>query len=293
MTQIGEGVAVGLVLDEPGDKKCIFCGEDHQKKEQEPLPPETFTRNDDALTQAGRSYIKGDADRSCYYPKDASGAWVSPLEPPAWDDQTIFKTYLKGGKTSARAEKYQPPPIKGWIAAPHHMVAVCCMNGTNKLPRKPKVNPWAKKGAYDINGGGNCIFLPSSASQFFAAYYLARSRGTGRPLQGHLGAHRKIYFETVWAMLERTVRLLKAEGFCDKTEEPADKDAIARAVVEEMHVTEATLFRKLAARQPEDAFRLGAESYIEIPPDDVDINVARAQIAPFLQGAYETLPEWY
>ncbi|NTV95172.1 MAG: hypothetical protein HGA75_07100 [Thiobacillus sp.] len=291
MTQLGEGVAVGVVLD--GDKKCIFCGGDHQQEQQDPLPPATFNRDDDALTQAGRSFIKGDPDRSHFYPKDEAGNWVSPLVAPEWDEATTFKTYLKGGRTISRAEKYQPPPIKGWIAAPHHLVALCCMNGTNKLPGKPKANPWAKRGGYEINWGGNCIFLPSSASQFFVAYYLALKRNIGKPLQGHLGAHRKIYFETVWSMLERTVRLLKAEGFCDKTDSDADKDVIAKAVVDEIKILEKTIFGKVASRSPEKNFRLGGDSYIEIPDDTVDINVARAQIAPYLQVPYETLPEWY
>jgi hypothetical protein len=257
------------------------------------LPPATFDRNDDALTSAGRSFIKGNSQRSSCYPKDANGAWVSPLEAPTWDAATTFSTYLSHGKALMRAEKYQPPPVKGWIAAPHHMVAVCCMNGTNKLPRKPKLNPWAQHGSYDINGGGNCIFLPSSASQFFVAFYLARMRSTGRPLQGHLGAHRKAYFETVWAMLERTVRLLKAEGMCDKTTDDADKDTIAKAVAEELHVLEGIIFTKVAATQPEENFRLGAASYIEIPDDTEGVAAVRARVAGFLQASYEVLPAWY
>jgi A nuclease family of the HNH/ENDO VII superfamily with conserved AHH len=291
MTQMKEPVKVGTVK-EPGDKKCIFCGKSHQKKAKRALPDHTYQRNDDSLTAAGRTFIKGDAKRSGYYPKDEGGRWVSPLEAPEWDEDTTFKTYLRNGKKIAHAEKYQEPPIKGWVAAPHHMVAVCCMNGENGLPGKPKSNPWAKKGGYDINGGGNCIFLPSSASQFFVAYYLARKRGTGKPLQGHLGAHRKVYFETVWSKLERLVRAMQEDGWCEDIDDDAKQDKLAKAVVKELHLLEAQLFVKVAARRPDPAFQLGADSYIEIPDDDVAMKLVRAKIAPFLQAPYETLPKW-
>jgi hypothetical protein len=289
MTQVNLPAAVAVA----GTEKCPFCGDKHKEKKEKALPPATFSRDDDALTSAGRTFIKGDTIRSQYYPKDEDGNWVSPLAAADWDAETTFSTYMAGGKKRARAEKYQPPPIKGWIAAPHHMVAICCMNGTNKLPGKPKANPWAKKGSYDINNGGNCIFLPSSASQFFVAYYLSRVRQTGRPLQGHLGAHRKEYFQEVWSRLERMVRLLKAEKLCDETESEADKDEIAKVVVEELQLLQGTLFLQLAARAPQKAFMLGAKTYIEIPDDSVDMKIVRAKIQPFLQQGYETLPKWY
>jgi hypothetical protein len=286
--QAGEG-AHGA---QAGNAKCIFCEKDHKTTKEEPLANHTYTRDDDALTSNGRTFIKGDEERSYVYPRDDNGGFVSPLEPPTWDAKTIFKTYkTKKGATRRYAEKYQPPPIVGWIAAPHHMVAICCMNGTNKLPGVPQANPWAHRGNYDISNGGNCIFLPSSASQFYVAYYYWKVRKTGRALQGHLGAHRKVYFETVWDRLEKMVRDLARVGLCEKTENEDDKDAVARKVCAKVDSLQAFLFARLASLRPEEKYKLGAESYIEIPAEDEEFG-APTGLEEQLQP-YETLPKWY
>ncbi|HEX5462143.1 MAG TPA: AHH domain-containing protein [Steroidobacteraceae bacterium] len=289
MTEAGESVGVGLASQ---DEDCIFCHKKHKEEEEKKLDDYTYTRNDKALTSSGRGFIKGDDSRAAFYPRDEQGGFVSPLAEPEWSDDVIFKTYkTKSGKDRTHAEKYQPPPIKGWIAAPHHMIAVCCMNGENGLPGVPKVNPWAHKGDYDINRGSNCIFLPSSASQFFVAYYYWKVRGTGRALQGHLGAHRKAYFETVWDRLEKIVRDGAKSGWCTDTDDEEAKKALAKKVVDQLTLLEAFLFRKLSALQPEEPFKLGAESYIAIPEESEPFAVP-AGVSQQLQP-YETLPKWY
>jgi len=210
---------------------------------------------------------------------------------PRWSEDEIFRTYTTSkGRQVRHAEKYQSPPIRGYIAAPHHMIAICCLNGTNKLPGVPKVNPWAKKGGYDANNGGNCIFLPSSASQFYVAYYYWKVRHTGQVLQGHLGAHRKAYFETVWDHLERIPRLFRAAGLCASTEDEEQRNALAKKGVEHLHRLEGTLFQKIAALKPEEKYRLGAKSWIELPEESEPLDVppgVTANLQP-----YEILPTW-
>lgn len=290
MTEVLETIAPSA--DAAGTEKCIFCQSSHKNRKEDDLPEYTFTRNDEALTTNGRAFIKGDPDRNRVYPRDDSGAFVSPLEPPAWSADVIFKTYqTKGGQTRPHAEKYQPPPIKGWIAAPHHMIAVCCMNGTNGLAGVPKVNPWAHSAGYDINRGDNCIFLPSSASQFFVAYYYWKKRGTGQALQGHLGAHRKIYFETVWDRLEKLVRDGNKAQWCTDTASEDKRKEIEAKVLEQLTTIASWLFRKLSALKPDENFKLGAESYIEIP-DASEPFAVPAGVTEQLQP-YETLPNWY
>jgi len=170
-------------------------------------------------------------------------------------------------------------------------VAICCLNGENGLTSKPKANPWAKKGSYDVNNGGNCIFLPSSASQFYVAYYYWKVRGTGQALQGHLGAHRKEYFETVWQKLEKLVMDLADSGFCDETESADKKDELAREVVVSITELQGYLFRKIASLAPEEPYRLGAQSYIAIPDAAHEFEVPPG-VEAGLQGDYETLPKY-
>jgi len=275
----------------PGTEECILCHEGHKDKKEDKLPDHTFERNDDALTQNGRVFIKS-SGRSEYYPRDDDNAFVSPLNDAKWPADEIFNSYTtKKGTKINYAEKYQRPPIKGYIAAPHHMVAICCMNGTNGLAGVPKVNAWVHRGGYDINNGGNCIFLPSSASQFYVAYYYWKVRGTGQALQGHLGAHRKMYFETVWDHLERIPRLFASVGICYSTEDDEQKDSTAAAIVDEVHGLEALLFHKLTSLKPEERYRLGAESWIEIPDESAEFHVP-AGVPENLQS-YEILPVWY
>ena len=275
-----------------GTEQCIFCHSKHKEEKERKLPKHTFQRDDDALTESGRAFIRRSSRRSKYYPRDESGGFVSPLTEAVWPEDQAFKTYLRRGRRIRHAEKYQPPPIHGYIAAPHHMLAICCMNGTNDLPHVPAVNPWAKKGGYGINNGGNCIFLPGSASQFFVAYYLWKVRGTGRALQGHLGAHRKTYFTGVWKRLQYLSVQGKRAGWCNETESEDDKEKLAKRVEAKLHDLEAVLFDNLAALQPSDEFKLGAESYIAIPAEEEEFHVP-ADVRANLQRPYEILPKWY
>jgi hypothetical protein len=288
MTQVAVSASPG------GTEKCIFCHQAHKPKKQRKLSDSKYSRNDETLIKNGRTFIKSDESRYKYYPTDDAGNFVPPLEDAAWRGNTNFKKYqTSSGQTKAHAEKYQPPPIIGYIAAPHHMVAVCCMNGENKLPSVPKLRPWAKRGKYDINGGSNCIFLPSSASQFFVAYYYMKKRRTGKALQGHLGAHRKKYFIKVWEDLEQIVKNKKKAGLCNTTDKKQDKDKIAEEVKKSLHRKENHYFQKLAARQPDEDFKLGAESYIAVPSSRESVVSVRARVRAFLQQPYETLPRWY
>lgn len=291
----------GATAPAVGVEKCILCGQNHKPEKQEELPTKEFSRDDDSLTANGRIYIKGDEGRSRHYPQDENGKFVSPLAPAEWSADVIFKRYRRGGKLIARAEKYQLPPIKGYIAAPHHMVALCCMNGKNGLTM-PKVNAWVNKSGYDINSGRNCIFLPSSATQFFVAYYYAKVRGTGTPLQGHIGAHRKVYFQTVWDFLERIPRILFSAGKCKDTSTEEEIKKLAAEIERIVHTYEDFFFQKLAARKPEDKFRLGAQSYIEIPDEDepfavpAGVHDVREKYEPrpedvIARLSYEILPE--
>ncbi len=285
-SQLGEGAGAALT------EECIFCHQGHKSEEEEKLDTHDFPRSDDTLITNGRAFIKGDSVRSQFYPRDENGKFVSPLEDASWSKEAEkrFRTYRRGGRKIRRAEKYQSPPIEGYIAAPHHMIAICCMNGKQKLPSKPRVNPWAFEGGYDINNGGNCIFLPSSASQFFLAYYYSRVRGTGRPLQGHLGAHRKQYFRTVWDKLEMIAVLGRQAKRCDETSGANNKKELADWVKKRLERLELFLFGKLANRKPEEPYRLGAQSYIEIPEEEEDFRVPPG-VEAMLQKPYETLPE--
>ncbi|MFY2563151.1 hypothetical protein ACN469_36485 [Corallococcus terminator] len=49
-------------------------------------------------------------------------------------------------------------------------------------------------------------------------------------------------------------------------------------------------FGKLAALKPEENYRLGAESYIEIPDESQDFHVPQGVMDNLLP--YETLPKW-
>ena len=291
MPELMETVAVSIVSS--GNKeKCIFCHKNHKEKREEELNPHEYKRKDDQLTANGRAYIKADSQRSRYYPKNDDGNFVSPLEEPEWSEDVIFKTYkTKSGKMRPYQSKYQLPPIKGWIAAPHHMNAICCMNGTNGLPGVPNVNPWAHQGGYDVNNGGNCIFLPSSASQFFVAYYYWKVRKTGQALQGHLGAHRKIYFETVWDRLEKIVRYLAKMKWCMDTSTDDKKNELVEKVMFRIDKLQTWLFFKISALKPDKAFKLGAKSYIQIPDESEEFGVPEGVIDRL--QPYETLPEWY
>lgn len=273
-----------------GNKPCIFCGNNHKKKKEEELPEAEFGRKDNALIKAGRAFIKGEESRAKCYPKKEDGSFMSPLVAPTWPAEQIFKTYVRSGQRRNRAAKYQTPPEHGYIAAPHHMISICSMNGAKKLPGKPRVNPWASKAEYDINGGGNCMFLPSSASQFYVCYYYEKVKKTGRALQGHLGGHRKIYFETVWDLLNIVAENGNAAGWCEDTESEDKKQEIANEVKKELKMTETFLFRNLAARQPSKEFRLNAKKYIEIPNEDVDFDTP-PDVERSLKKPYETLPE--
>jgi HNH/ENDO VII superfamily nuclease len=250
----------------PPTDKCILCGQVHKHKKENPLPTEKFKRLDDTLTDNGRTYIKKTAGRAAYYPKADDGKkFVSPLEAPDFGKNFVYNTYLRGGKKTRRAEKFQLPPIRGYIAAPHHMIALQCMNGGKDVPKMPRVNAWAQKAKYDINGGQNCIFLPSSATQFFVAYYYWKVRKTGSALQGHIGGHRKIYFKTVWDNLERIPRDVQSEGLCKDTSTEEKRKKLAEEIEVYLHDYEDIFFEKLAAMKPDDEYRLNAESYIKIP----------------------------
>ena len=292
VTDIGEGVSVSIISE--GDEKCIFCQEDHKEEKEESLPQHKYKpeRNDEALTRNGRSFIKNDEKFSKYYPKDEEGNFVSPLENAEYSEDFIAQTYkTSSGNERAYASKYQAPPIHGWIAAPHHMIAICCMDGDNKLPAVPKLNPWAKKGNYDVNNGGNCIFLPSSASQFYVAYYYWKIRGTGQALQGHLGAHRAEYFKTVWDRLELIVRNGRKVKWCAVTKDEEDINELAKKVIDKMEKLQTSIFHKLAKLKPEEKYKLGAESYIEVPDESAEFAVPEG-VEDRLQP-YETLPKWY
>lgn len=278
----------GATAPAVGIEKCILCGQNHKPSKQRKLPSKQFPRLDDTLTANGRTYIKGDAARSRHYPRDDKGKFVSPLADAEWSADVIFKRYRRGRKLVAHAEKYQLPPIAGYIAAPHHMVALCCMNGKNGLTL-PAVNAWANKAGYDINSGRNCIFLPSSATQFFVAYYYAKVRGTGAALQGHIGGHRKQYFKTVWDFLERIPRVLFSAGKCKDTSTEDRIKELAAEVERIIHTYEDFFFQKLAARRPEEKYRLGAESYIEIPDEDDDFAVPAG--VRDVREKYEPRPE--
>jgi hypothetical protein len=290
MSELGE--LANQAAGASGDKACIFCGEQHKQKEEHKPANHTFPRKDVILTREGRAYIKTDPLRSSVYPKDEAGNFVSPLEEPRWPEDHIFKTYKSSnsGRTRRYPREYQSPPILGYVAEPHHMVAVCCMNGTNRLPAVPRVNPWAFKAGYDINGGKNCIFLPSSASQFYVAYYYWKVRKTGQALQGHLGNHRKEYFEEIWNRLEQMAEQVYENQWCADTSTDEKQRELADRLKEQLHILETTVFSKLAALRPEENFRLGAETYIEIPNEALPFQVpagVQERLMP-----YETLPQW-
>jgi hypothetical protein len=290
MPELGEGVSPALGA--PNDKACIFCGEQHKPKEEQKPAPHTFPRKDRILERNGRAYIKTDPLRSHIYPKDAAGSFVSPLEPPQWPEEHIFKTYKSSnsGTTRRHPREYQAPPILGYVAAPHHMIAVCCMNGTYGLPAVPRVNPWAFKADYDINGGKNCIFLPSSASQFYVAYYYWKVRKTGRALQGHLGNHRKEYFEEIWNRLEQMAEQIFENGWCSDTSSSEQQKELAARLKDMLHALETTAFVQLSALRPAENFKLGAETYIEIPDESLPFHVPKGVMEHLMP--YETLPQW-
>lgn len=290
MSEVGEKPGTGA--GPAGTEECILCGQKHkQKKEQKPSN-HTFPRKDRILEKNGRAYIKSDPLRSQVYPKDEAGNFVSPLEAPQWSEDYVFTTYQSSnsGKTRRHPREYQAPPILGYIAAPHHMIAVSCMNGTHGLPAVPRINPWAFKADYDINGGKNCIFLPNSASQFYVAYYHWKVLKTGQALQGHLGNHRKEYFEEVWNRLEQLADQTYENNLCEDTSTDEKQKELSMILLDSLHALETDVFVKLAAVQPEENFKLGAESYIEIPDESLPFHVPAGVQERLL--SYETLPQW-
>lgn len=291
MSHVNE--AVNMAAPAEADEECILCHKKHKAQKEEKLGNVQFSRDDGSLTKNGRAFIKADSLRRILYPKNEEGEYVSPLAEPSWSGEQLFNTYKTQGSGRSRRHgyKYQPPPIHGYIAAPHHMVAICCMNGEKGLPGVPRVNPWASKAGYDINGGGNCIFLPSSASQFYVAYYCWKVRGTGRALQGHLGGHRKEYFEEVFRRLELIVDNVNKAGLCTSTSTEEDKKTLADKILSKLRALEQLIFGKLAALKPEENYRLGAESYIEIPDESQPFHVPKGVMDNLLP--YETLPKWY
>lgn len=131
MTQIGESVSVAI--DSAGDKKCIFCGKDHQ--DEEPAPKHEFPRNMNTLKKEGRKATI-DLGRSARYPDEQ--------KPPL----------VEWGKKITQTGGYK--------AAAHHCVAL-------KSVSSHEISGELNNAGYDPNRGSNCIWLPYSRVQFIRA----------------------------------------------------------------------------------------------------------------------------
>ncbi len=130
MTQVGEGVSISV----EGPKKCIFCGQTHQK--EKPAPKHTFPRDMNKLKSEGRKHTKVTGARKMKYPSDK----LAPLV--EWQ-QDILAT-------------------GGYKAAAHHCIAL-------KSASEHAISGELNEAGYDPNRGSNCCWLPYSAAQFTRA----------------------------------------------------------------------------------------------------------------------------
>jgi hypothetical protein len=87
------------------------------------------------------------------------------------------------------------------------------------------------------------------------------------------------------------VRDLSKLWACFDTEDEDKKKSLVEEVLEKLGDLEKLLFHKIAAMKPAEEFRLGAESYIEIPDESDPLHVPSG-VVESLQP-YETLPKWY
>ncbi len=145
MTQLGEGVAIGLAP--AGDKPCVFCQESHQDKKK--APAHNFPRAMSKLKSEGRQVTLA-TDRKAFYP----GIAMSPLV--EWSSNI----QLTGG----------------YKAAAHHCIAL-------KTASDHRLSGEIHEAGYDPNRGGNCIWLPYSLPQFIRAR--AYGRGMQKHRGGH------------------------------------------------------------------------------------------------------------
>lgn len=130
MTQLGEGISV--VIDKPGNEKCVFCKKDHQDTKK--AGPAKFERDMTKLKNEGRAYtIENYSSRY-----------------PAIDIPPLVKWEKDITKTG------------GYKAAAHHCIALKCAS-------KHELSGEFKAAGYDPNRGSNCSWLPYSQVQFSRA----------------------------------------------------------------------------------------------------------------------------
>ena len=208
MTDIGEAISIALIRLE--EDKCVFCGEQHQKRKKDEIKPTGWKRA--AISGVGGNFA---AKKKAMYPDNTS--------PPS----------------AYRAEGHHCLAFSSFIVDAR----------TAPKDRFAALNHYLKEKGYDPNNENNTIDLPGRKqdgdnddhAQFkeFEKAVLA-----GKPLQLHIGGHGKDFMMASTLEIRDLVNVVKKAGLCKLPD-----DSFKQQLLDGIIVAEDSAFKLTASAE--------------------------------------------